>query len=360
MLAAQEAGERFKTFTGAFDAGPEYDESVYARSVAEACGAEGFLVYPTEREFVDLLPKLAYHMDEPAAGPGLFPQYVVSRLAASHVKVCLGGQGGDEIFGGYARYVIGYFELAMRDAIFESDTEADLGIPLEAMVRSLSQMRQYAPMLTRFLQRGMFDPVDRRYFALMDRSEGSLDGYSAEFRSSYNREAVFGRFKAVFDQADTPSFYNRMLYYDMLTSLPALLQVEDRVSMAVSLESRVPLLDYRIVDLVARVPPAIKFKDGEMKYLFKRAIADLVPSTILDRRDKMGFPVPLQVWARGKAREFFHDVLLSSRARHRGLFNPSAVEEMIDNEAAFSRVLWGMLQLELWHRCFIDGDAGSM
>lgn len=361
MLAARETSETLQTFTGAFRAGPEYDESRYALMVAEACGAEPLVVYPTEEEFVDLLPSLAYQMDEPAAGPGLFPQFVVSRLAASHVKVCLGGQGGDEIFGGYARYVIGYFERALSEAIFGDGSEEDLGIPLEAMAGGLSQVRQYAPMMARFLRSGVFESVDRRYFALMDRSEGLLDAYSADFRAQYDRDAVFDRFKAVFDESDTPSFYNRMLYYDMLTSLPALLQVEDRVSMAVSLESRVPLLDYRIVDLVAGVPPRVKFRNGEMKYLFKQAIADLLPPAILGRRDKMGFPVPVQTWARrGRAREFFQDVLLSQRARQRGLFDPSAVERLIDGETAFSRVLWGMLQLELWYRCFIDGDGAPV
>jgi len=145
-----------------------------------------------------------------------------------------------------------------------------------------------------------------------------------------------------------------MLNYDMLTGLPSLLHVEDRVSMAVSLESRVPLLDPRIVEFVARVPPAIKFKGGEMKYLLKQAVRELLPRSVIQRRDKMGFPVPLQQWARGRAREFFHDVLLSRRTRERGLFDVSVVERLINQESAFSRVLWGLLQIELWHRQFVD------
>lgn len=353
-LAAQETSTPLKTFTGAFREGPEYDESAHARSVAQAAGAEMFFVYPTEQEFIDLMPKLIYHMDEPAAGPGLFPQYIVSRLAADHVKVCLGGQGGDEIFGGYARYVVAYFEQAVKSAIYESDEEGALGVELAAMAPNLGYIRQYVPMLSRFLQRGFLEPVDRRYFSLMDRSEGTLDAYSADFRAQYDRDAVFGRFQSVFNEVDTPSYYNRMLNYDMMTGLPSLLHVEDRVSMAVSLESRVPLLDPRIVEFVARVPPRIKFKGGEMKYLFKQAIRDLLPSTVMERRDKMGFPVPLQLWARGRAKEFFHDVLLSQRTRERGLFDVSAVERLINQESAFSRVLWGLLQIELWHRQFID------
>src|SRR5690606_15668973 len=109
----------------------------------------------------------------------------------------------------------------------------------------------------------LFEPFERRYFNLMDRSEGALEVYSADFLTQYDRDRVFQRFESVFKDADTSSYYNRMLCYDMMTGLASLLHVEDRVSMAVSLESRVPLLDPRIVELIASVPPAIKFKGGE-------------------------------------------------------------------------------------------------
>jgi asparagine synthase (glutamine-hydrolysing) len=359
MLAARETRTPLKTFTGAFREGPEFDESEHALAVAHACSADPYLVYPTERDFVDLLPQLSYHMDEPAAGPGLFPQFMVSRLAAQHVKVCLGGQGGDEIFGGYARYVIGHFEQAVKGAIYGGHDGEVGGVSLADMAPNLPSLQQYVPLLTRFLQRGLFEPAERRYFALMDRSEGAIDAYSAAFRQRYDREGVFARFEQVFQEPDTDSYYNRMLHYDMVTGLPSLLQVEDRVSMAVSLESRVPLLDHRIVDLLARTPPAVKFRGGEMKFLFKEAIRDLLPRSVLQRRDKMGFPVPLQHWARGAARDFFHDVLLSQRTRERGLFEPAIVERLLSQEAAFSRVLWGLLQLELWHRQFIDGSPAT-
>jgi len=354
LLAAAETPHALTTFTGAFREGPEFDETEHARAVAQRCGATMEIAYPTLREFIDLMPQLAYHMDEPAAGPGLFPQFIVSRLAAGRVKVCLGGQGGDEIFGGYARYVIAYLDQALKSAIDGVDRESGLGITLADLGPNLKYVNQYVPLLKRFLAQGLFDEPALRYFSLMDRSEGSLDAFSPDFRRAYDRRAVFARFQSVFDAADTPSYYNRMLNYDLMTSLPALLQVEDRVSMAVSLESRVPLLDARIVELVARVPPAIKFKGGEMKYLFKRAIRDLLPPTVLNRKDKMGFPVPLQQWARGAARDFFQDILLSQRARQRGLFDTAAVSRLITQDAAYSRVLWGMLQLELWHREFID------
>ncbi len=356
LLAARTTSQSLQTFTGAFAEGAEFDESEHARAVAGACGARMSLVYPTEQDFIDLLPRLAYHMDEPAAGPGLFPQFIVSRLAATKVKVCLGGQGGDEIFGGYARYVVASLEQALKSAIYEGAGDGS-DVTLAAMAPNLPFIRQYVPMLDRFLQQGLFEPFDRRYFSLMNRSDASMQAFHPDYRARYDREAVFGRFQAVFNEPDTPSAYNRMLHYDLMTGLPSLLHVEDRVSMAVSLESRVPLLDSRIVDFMARIPPSLKFKGGEMKYLFKQAVKDLLPPTVWDRRDKMGFPVPLHHWARGHAKDFFRDVLLSRQARERGLFDVAAVERLIGQESAFGRILWGLLQLELWHREFIDGKA---
>jgi asparagine synthase (glutamine-hydrolysing) len=328
---------------------------MHARSVAERISAEAHVLYPSEGEFVELLPKLVWHMDEPAAGPGLFPQYMVSRFASEHVKVCLGGQGGDELFGGYARYLVAYLEQAIRGSI-SGDVEGGAdGLSLEDLRRGLGTLRQYGPMMRRFVAEGFLtDPPERRYFRLLDRTEGALDAYSAEFRGLYSRAGVFDRFRARFERAPTPSFLDRMTAFDLSSSLPALLQVEDRVSMAVSLESRVPLLDHRIADLFASLPPRLKYSGGRLKYLFKRAVAPWLPESVLMREDKMGFPVPLHLWARGRTGDFFKDVLLSRACRQRGLFDPAVVERLIGQEGVFGRVLWGLLQLELWHREFID------
>ncbi len=124
--------------------------------------------------------------------------------------------------------------------------------------------------------------------------------------------------------------------------------------MAVSLESRVPLLDRRIVDLITSMPPGMKFKGAEMKYIFKRSIKDVLPPGILNRKDKMGFPVPLHIWARNNVKDFFHDLLLSPTCKDRGIFNQAQLEKLIENENSFGRRLWGVINLELWHRQFID------
>jgi len=356
MLAARHCGAGMPVFTGRFAEGPEFDESDYARMVAEACGARLTLVTPTEQQFVDELPRLLYHMDEPVAGPGLFPQAMVSREAARQVKVVLGGQGGDEIFGGYARYLIAYFEQAIKGAVYENNEEAEHIVSFASILPNLPALRQYAPLLQQFWRSGLFEDMDRRYFRLVDRSGGALSLYSAEFRAEYDTETLFQRFQQVFNHPETLSYYNKMTHYDMVTNLPALLHVEDRVTMMSSLESRVPLLDHRLADLVGSMPPGLKFKGGELKHILKRVIGGRVPGPVLERKDKMGFPVPLHLWARGRSRDFFADTLLSRRCRERGLFDVEEVENQMHHEAAFSRRLWGLLNLELWYRIFIDGD----
>jgi asparagine synthase (glutamine-hydrolysing) len=354
MLAAPHAGGPLHTFTGSFREGPEFDESRYARDVAGACGAVMHEIIPTERQFVDLMPRLVYQMDEPVAGPGLFPQFLVAQCAAQHVKVVLGGQGGDEIFGGYARYLVAYLEQALKGAIYETTEEAEHIVSLSSIIPNLASLRQYVPMLQQFLRQDVFEPMDRRYFRLIDRSGGAMGLFSGEFREGYQPEAMFAQFQAVFNHPDTRSYYNKMTHFDLVTNLPALLHVEDRVSMASSLESRVPLLDYRLTDLVTSMPPRMKFRGGELKYMLKRAAGSIVPTSVAERKDKMGFPVPLQQWVTGSAHRFFEDVLLSDRARQRGLFNTDEVATLMRTESAYGRKLWGLLNLELWYQQFID------
>jgi asparagine synthase (glutamine-hydrolysing) len=353
-FAARAFPGRFKTFTGAFDEGPQFDERPYAELVAQSVGAEMFTVMPTANDFADVLQKLVYHMDEPVAGPGLFPQYMVSRCAAQHVKVVLGGQGGDEIFGGYSRYLVAYLEQALKGAIFETTEEQEHIVSLKSIIPNLPVLRAYQPMLSQFWRSGVFEPMDRRYFRLVDRSAGALSLFTQDFRTGYETESAFARFQSVFNHSDTLSYYNKMTHFDMVASLPALMHVEDRASMASSLESRVPLLDRRLVDLVTSMPPKMKFKGGELKYLLKRAAHDVVPEPVMNRKDKMGFPVPLHLWMKDRTRDMVTDMLLSSRARERGIFDTEQIEKLLANEGAFGRRVWGALSIEMWFRQFVD------
>jgi len=355
--AAPQYGKGFQCFTGRFAEGESYDESRYARIVAKEYGCEYHEVVPTAADFIESMPKLMYYMDEPAAGPGLLPQYVVSRFAQKNVKVVLGGQGGDEIFGGYARYLVAYLEQCIKGAIFETQEEGSHIVTLESIIPNLPLLRDYVPMIQKFWGGGLFDSMEERYFKLLDRSERIRGVVSGDIARAFSQDAIRAEFHEIFNASESKSYLNRMTYFDQCTLLPALLQVEDRVSMAVSLESRVPLLDYRVAELAASMPPSIKFAGGRSKNALKEAMKSTLPETILNRQDKMGFPVPLSEWLRGPAREFVSDTLLGEASRSRGLFDPKALQDLMQNETKYGREIWGALCLELWFQAFLD--AGS-
>ena len=156
-----------------FREGP--DERPHARAVSEAAGTVHHEVFPTERELVELLPLLIYHMDEPAAGPGVFPQYCVSKLAREHVTVVLGGQGGDEMFGGYTRYLIAYLEECIRGGIDGTQEDDRYVVTFESILPNLPQLRGYEPLLQHFWRDGVFNSPEHRYFRLIDRSSAIRD-----------------------------------------------------------------------------------------------------------------------------------------------------------------------------------------
>ena len=264
-------------FHGRFAEGLQYDESEYAKSLSAFTNGSYYEIVPTAEQFVEQLPRLIRALDEPLAGPGLFPQYAVSKLASKHVTVVLGGQGGDEVFGGYARYLVGYLEQALKGAILETQDEGKYLVTLDSIVPNLALLKEYTPLMSHFWRQGLFGEMDSRYFHLIDRSQGLDSLLHPEFLSRFNREQLFADFQSIFNHPDTKSYINKMTHFDQKTLLPALLQIEDRVSMAVSLESRVPLLDRRIVDLVNRMPPALKFQGGKTKHILKKSVTGLLP-----------------------------------------------------------------------------------
>ena len=356
-LAAPAYGGRFHTFTGAFREGAAYDETGYARTVAGHVQSAHHEVWPASQDFVDSLPRLIYMMDEPAAGPGLFPQYCVSKLARDHVKVVLGGQGGDEMFGGYVRYLAAYLEQSLKGAIFGPQEEGKYVVTWESILPNLRLLQQYRPLLQSFWREGLFEDMDRRYFRLVSRMEEAGKLISGDVWNGDSPGRMLSAFQQVFNRPETKSYFNKMTNFDLQTLLPALLQVEDRTSMSVSLESRVPLLDHRIAELVTRMPPTIRFKGGDTKRAFREAVRHLLPEAVFQRKDKMGFPVPLAEWSRSSPLgDFLREVLLSTRARQRGVYQVAAVERLLAREQPFGRQVWGLLCLELWYRAFVDGE----
>jgi asparagine synthase (glutamine-hydrolysing) len=354
-LANNQREDEFLGFTGKFR-GEAYDESPYARALAETCQFKLHEIEITAQDFIDNIQKVIYHLDYPVAGPGSFPQYMVSELASHHRKVVLGGQGGDEIFGGYTRYLIAYFEQCIKAAIDGTSNNGNFVVTYESIIPNLTALRNYKPLLQEFWREGLFAPMDQRYFRLVNRAP-NLDGLvDWEELGDYSS---FEAFKKIFNSNNVrkESYFDLMTHFDFKTLLPALLQIEDRVSMAHGLESRVPILDHPLIEFAATIPADSKFKEGDMKHVFKKAVKPFLPELIYNRTDKMGFPTPLTDWVNGEARSFVMDIFNSQAARSRQFVHNERVMEKLDQESKFGRTIWGLLSLELWQREFHDRQS---
>ena len=282
---------QLETFTGKFAEGLDYDETKFALEVSKNINSNYNEIVIKDTDFLESIEDIIYYMDEPQAGPGVFSQYQVAKHASKKVKVVLGGQGGDEIFLGYTRYLVAYYEKMLKRNISESG-EYYQNI-LNNMTPNLFQMNGYQPMMQDFFANGLFDDDAKRYFRLTDRFSSNESIFTKDFlKTDYNS---FEKFNKIFSKYDT-SIANKMSYYDLKTFLPSLLHVEDRTSMAHGLESRVPLIDHRIIEFAANIPAHIKFKDGITKYLPKKIFKNTIPDSILDRKDKKGFPTPTNLW----------------------------------------------------------------
>ncbi len=344
----------YGSFHGRFSDYPGYDESAYAAEVSNAIHKDLFVVDITSNDFIENIQKVIYHLDTPVAGPGAFPQFMVSKLAAKHVKVVLGGQGGDEIFGGYARYVIAYFEQCIQAAIDGTYKNGNFVVTPESIIPNLTLLQEYKPLIKEFWREGLFGSLDERYFRLIDRS---ADIKNEIIWDQFDKGALLERFKKIFNNKDNVSkeaYFDKMTHFDFKCLLPALLHVEDRMSMAHGLESRVPFLDHHLVEFAATIPADIKFPGGKMKALLKNVFKEKLPHRIVNRRDKMGFPVPLKEWFEGPLKDFVYDIFSSKVAQTRGFYEPQKVLQNLEQSSQFSRKIWGLLSLELWHREFHD------
>jgi asparagine synthase (glutamine-hydrolysing) len=355
-LATRGSGQGFAGFNGKFTVSDKYDESRYARAVAQHRGFPLYEVDIQPQDFLDCIAKVIYHLDYPVAGPGSFPQYMVSQLAARHRKVVLGGQGGDEIFGGYVRYLIAYFEQCIKSAIDGTMHSGNFVVTYESIIPNLVTLREYKPLLAEFWREGLFEDLDRRYFRLVNRAPSLDNEVRWDVLAGYD---VFETFLKVFraDNVGKESYFDRMTHFDFKTLLPALLQVEDRVSMAHGLESRVPFLDHAVVEFAATMPANVKFNQGNMKHVLRSATRPVLPKAVVERKDKMGFPVPLNEWLRGEARDFIFDLLGSQAARGRDIIDNRRVLQGLESEPQFGRKLWGLLSLEIWQQQFHDQAA---
>ncbi len=354
ILATEDKKAPIPFFHGRFLEDKAYDESEYAADAANYCGSPLHVLDITAADFEKYFQKIIYHLDFPVAGPGVFPQYMVSEMASRHVKVVLGGQGGDEIFGGYARYVIAYFEQCIKAAIEGNYKNGNFVVTAESIIPNLEVLNAYKPLLKRFWSQGLFEPLEKRYFSLVDRGM-DLDGEVT--LTDRERAHVYQEFIKVFSMAKfehAESYFDSMTHFDFKCLLPSLLHVEDRVSMAHGLEARVPFLYHPLIEFVATIPANIKFADGRMKHLLKQTFSKKLPLSILNRKDKMGFPVPLTEWMQGDLKSFVHDILESGAARKDNFIDYQKIIRNLGKTGQFSRKIWGFLCYEVWQQQFHD------
>jgi asparagine synthase (glutamine-hydrolysing) len=343
----------FTGYTGRFTGTTGYDESQYARKVAKKNKFDLHVIDIDHNDFENNINQIMYFLDQPIAGPGAFSQYMVAKEASKHHKVLLSGHGGDEMFGGYARYLIAYFEQCIKSAITGSSGGRYI-LSYDTILDSLSCLSTYIPTIKRQWADGLFGEMDERYFNLIDKSY-SIKSYIPE--GFIDDNAVMDNFKTIFNTSNVPSksYFDLMTHFDLKTLLPALLHVEDRISMAHGIETRVPLLDKNILEFCSTIPSSLKFKNGKLKYLLRQCSKKYLPKKVYNRKDKMGFPTPFMEWARGPLKELICDTLTSTKAINRDYIdNGKIVSDLHNGNNMYDRSLWGAFSLELWHKIYID------
>ena len=350
-LMAQASSTPVRTFSIGF-AETDFDELAYARQVAARYGTDHYelVVKPSA---LDVLPKLAWHFDEPFADSSAIPTYYVSKITREHVTVALSGDGGDENFAGYRRY-------ARAQQLHERLDHGMLRLaqPLLRLAAGALPVGAPGQAYAGFLGAGELG----RYHRLMtyERSETLRHLLTSDLRGSVAAPGPAG-FARLVAELGAPDYVSALQLIDIHTYLPEdILTKVDRASMAVSLESRVPLLDHVLMEYAATIPSSLKLREGQGKHILKRAMASSLPGDILTRR-KMGFGVPLGEWFRGELRELVRDVLLSRVARERGMFRPAAIARLLDAHEAgrrdYSARLWALVCLELWMGQWLDAQV---
>ena len=349
---ARAMGRPVKTFAIGFD-DPAFDELPHARRVAEYLGTEHheLVVRP---DAASILDRLIWHFDEPFADVSAIPTWYVSQMAAQHVTVVLSGDGGDELFGGYDRYYRPHPNVARFDRHVPRVGRALAAATWRRLphgARGKNFLRHVArDPQGRYLDSVTFFHADERRALLAPDVRSALGSWDAE---TY--------FKGPFARLHGMPLGAQMMAFDFETYLPEdCLTKVDRMSMAHSIESRVPLLDAHVIDFAASLPVDLKLRDGGGKYLLKQLAYRLVPRPLLDR-PKQGFAVPVGSWFKGSLRDTFGDVISSQAARERGYFNHRFVDRILAEHLSGKRDhalrLWQLLVFELWHRQYVDAAA---
>ena len=348
--------EPIKTFSVAF-AEREANELEYARLVARAFKTDHHEVVISPDQFFEALPELIWHEDEPLAHPSSVALYFVSELASRHVKVVLTGEGSDELMAGYARYHKTILNLSLGER-YNRMVPASVRDLVRGRIAGMSGSKLQRTFLNRStdLESIYFDN-----FAVFPRS----DQEQLLTRETIDRTGGIDPYlgvRRVLADTDAKSLLDRLLYADIKTYLHELLMKQDQMSMAASVESRVPFLDHKLVEFTSSLPEKLKLHRSTTKYVLRQSMKGVLPDQILTR-PKMGFPVPIGAWFRGAYAKVLDEYVLSSRAQDRGIFNSDYARKLVSQhqrgEANHSERLWSLVNLEMWLRRFIDGEDMS-
>ena len=349
--------EPIKTFSVAFKE-REANELEYARLVANAYHTNHHEVVVSPEDFFAALPKLVWHEDEPLAHPSSVALYFVSQMAARHVKVVLTGEGSDELLAGYARYRKTIYNLAIG-ARYHDTMPAGIRNLIRNRIDGLpvgSKVRQ--KLVRTFLS--LQPDIESIYFDNFSvfsraRQEQLL---TPNARARTGAVDPYAGVRNLLAQTDAKTPLDRLLYADIKTYLHELLMKQDQMSMAASIESRVPFLDHKLVEFTSSLPERLKLRGWTTKYVLRESMKGVLPEAILSR-PKMGFPVPIGKWFREDYRSVIDEYVLSKRSLERGLLEADFVRAMVKRHDAgedHSERLWSLVNLEMWQRQFIDGD----
>ena len=345
-----------KTFSVAFDE-RDANELEYARLVARKFKTEHHEIIVSPTEFFDVLPRLVWHEDEPLAFDASVPLYFVSKLAADHVKVVLTGEGSDEIMAGYGRYRKTLLNLRFGET-YEQLSPAFARRAARSAVQILPAKAKQKLNRTFLNLRANVESLYWNNFAVFT-TEDLQDLFTDNAKEQIGAIEPFAILNKIFNESDARDLLDKLLYADQKTYLNELLMKQDQMSMATSIESRVPFLDHKLIEFTARLPEKFKLRGATTKWILREAMKNTLPTEILNR-PKMGFPVPMGKWLRGEFRGVVDEYVLSERAHNRNIFKTESVQKIIDehNRGAENHApkLWTLINFEIWARQFIDGE----
>ena len=356
-FAKEKTDKEISSYTVGFSDSGVADERPYAKLAADTFGTQHHDMTITAADFAEFLPQYVWHMEEPVCEPPAVAMYYVSKLAKKYVKVLLSGEGGDEAFAGYSNYRNIFWLERLKRVMPALNGAASRGLG-SAWSRS-SRFAKYAPLMNARFPDYYYSRTSSPY-----RYSGNAmsELYSADFERSIDREYAAEPLQKLFSKVKDQAILDQMLYIDTKTWLPDDLLIKaDKMTMANSLELRVPLLDHKVLEFAASLPTNYKLKGFSLKYILKRALSKRVPQAILKRK-KAGFPVPYDSWMRGDLKGWLSGILLDRETSARGYFRKSTVEKLLTENASsgrYSKELFSLAVLELWHRQFLGQETSS-